>query len=161
MEYDGAGIKMIVCGTGHRPEDSEDEGIVRLKARVKLQNTPAVKTFITGMASGFDLWAGDEARLRGLGIICAVPWRTHKPRVDDQELYDVLLDAAEKVVYVTDVSEYPGPWVYQKRNEWMVDNSDAVMAYWSGKETGGTWNCIKYARKKNAKIANIYHDPPF
>ena len=152
---------MIVCGTGHRPEDSEPESWVRTKVRVKLQNTPKAETFITGMAAGFDLWAGSEALERGLGIVCAVPWQGHEPRKADVELYNELLAASERIVYVTDVQDYPGPWVYQKRNEWMVDNSDAVMAYWSGKETGGTWNCVKYARKKNAKIANIYHDPPF
>lgn len=152
---------MIVCGTGHRPEDSEAEDIVRLKVRVKLQNTPTATTFITGMAAGFDLWAGSQALESGLTIVCAVPWVGHEPRVKDKKLYNELLLTAHHTEYVTDVLEYPGPWVYQKRNEWMVDNSDAVMAYWSGKESGGTWNCVKYARKQKAKIANIYHDPPF
>lgn len=157
---------MIVCGTGHRPEDSEDEGVVRLKVRTKLKYTPEVTTFITGMAAGFDLWAGSEALESGLVIVCAVPWVGHEPRVKDKKLYKELIDSAETIKYVTDVQQYPGPWVYQKRNEWMVDNADAVMAYWSGKEEGGTWNCVKYARaqkkkRPDLKIANIYHDPPF
>lgn len=152
---------MIVCGTGHRPEDSEPEGIVRIKAATKLRYTKGVEQFITGMAAGFDLWAGHEALLQGIDIVCAVPWQGHAPRKGDEELYQTLLDSASKIVYVTEVKDYPGPWVYPKRNHWMVDNSDAVMAYWSGKETGGTWECVKYARSKKAKIANIYHDPPF
>jgi uncharacterized phage-like protein YoqJ len=152
---------MIICGTGHRPEDSEDEGIVRLKVRLKLEATPAATTFITGMAAGFDLWAGAQALEQGLTIVCAVPWVGHEPREGDEELYEKLLLAAHHTEYVTDVLDYPGPWVYHKRNEWMVDHADAVLAYWSGKEKGGTYACVQYARKKKAKIANIYHDPPF
>jgi uncharacterized phage-like protein YoqJ len=160
------GEKMIVCGTGHRPEDSEPEGIVRLKAATKLRYTPGVQQFVTGMAAGFDLWAGDEARMLGIDIVCAVPWRGHEPRVADRKLYSELMAAAKTIKYVLDEEDYPGPWVYQKRNEWMVDNSEAVMAYWSGVEKGGTWNCVKYARaqkkkRPELKITNIYNDPPF
>ena len=43
----------------------------------------------------------------------------------------------------------------QKRNRYMVDNSDIVLAIWNGKETGGTWNTIKYARSKNKEIRYI------
>jgi len=41
----------------------------------------------------------------------------------------------------------------------MVDNADIVIAVWNGdeKSKSGTWNCIKYARKKGKKI--IYIDP--
>lgn len=151
---------MIVAGTGHRPEDSEGETIVRTKARVKMQYTEGVDCFISGMAAGFDLWAADEARLLGLEVIAARPWTGHKPRNEDAELYETIIDYASKVVNVVDQMAYPGAWVYQKRNEWMVDNSDVVMAYWTGKEKGGTYNCIKYAKGKKP-IANIYYDPPF
>ena len=40
----------------------------------------------------------------------------------------------------------------QLRNQYMVDNSDLVLAIWNGKESGGTWNTIKYARKQGKKI---------
>ena len=39
----------------------------------------------------------------------------------------------------------------QKRNEYMVDNSDYVIAVWNGKPSG-TGNTVKYAKKKN-KVA--------
>jgi uncharacterized phage-like protein YoqJ len=152
---------MIVAGTGHRPEDSEGETIVRTKARVKLQYTDGVSAFICGMASGFDLWAADEARLLGLEVIAAKPWAGHSPRVEDKDLYERILAHASRIVDVNASETYPGAWVYQKRNEWMVDNADVVMSYWSGKEVGGTWNCVKYARKVKKPMTNIYHSPPF
>lgn len=160
--YDGTMTReLIIAGTGHRPEDSEPESWVRTKARVKLQYNDKVKVFIGGMAAGFDLWAADEARKLGLEVWAARPWATHTPRVEDAELYQSVLDYASKIVVVTDVEDYPGPWVYHARNEWMVDNADAVMAYWSGKEAGGTFACRNYAKKVGKPVANIYFDPPF
>ena len=34
----------------------------------------------------------------------------------------------------------------------MVDKSDLVIAVWNGKESGGTWNTIQYAKSKGKKI---------
>ena len=156
---------MIIAGTGHRPEDSEPESYVRTKARVKLQypnkSGLVIETFITGMAAGFDLWAGDEALNLGLDVWAAVPWKGHKPRKGDEALYERILAGASKIVWLNDSETYPGAFVYPNRNHWMVDNCDAVMAYWSGKEKGGTYECITYAREAKKPIANIYLDPPF
>lgn len=154
---------MIVAGTGHRPEASEPESWVRTKARVKLQYTEGIKTFICGMAAGFDLWAADEARKLDIEVWAAKPWALHKPRKGDEELYKTIEEYASRVVVVSETlgGKYPGAWVYPKRNHWMVDNADVVMAYWSGTESGGTHECVEYARSKNKKIANIYYDPPF
>ncbi len=149
-----------VAGTGHRSENCEDESIVRTKIRVKLQYTAGITTVVTGMANGYDLWLGDEALLLGIEVIAARPWAGHQPRKEDRELYDRIIAAASRVVNVNESQKYPGAWCYQKRNEWMVDHADAVMAYWDGTEDGGTWNCIEYARGKKP-IANIYYDPPF
>jgi len=158
-------MSLIVAGTGHRPEDCEDESVVRTKARVKLQypsrNGKIPSVFICGMASGFDLWAGDEARKLGIKVIAARPWAGHGPRNEDRELYDAIIAYASEVVNVNESENYPGAWVYHKRNEYMVDNADAVMAYWNGKESGGTFACRNYAIKVGKPIANIYYDPPF
>lgn len=39
----------------------------------------------------------------------------------------------------------------QKRNEYMVDNSDYVIAVWKGKPSG-TCNTVKYAMKNNKVV---------
>ena len=150
---------MIVAGTGHRSEDCEDEGIVRLKVRVCLsESRPDV--FICGMANGLDLWAADEARLLGIEVWAAKPWAGHGPRKGDEELYSRIENYASKVVNVVESETFPGNWCYQKRNEWMVDNATHVMAYYNGKPKGGTYNCITYAKGKKP-IRNIYGWPPF
>lgn len=152
---------MKIAITGHRPEDiTELEKDVRAKFKQTFEEAKP-EAVITGMAAGVDLWAGDEARLLGIPIIAARPWAGHTPREQDAELYAALCDAAHEVVEVDDSDSYPGPWVYHKRNEWMVDNSTHVLAYWSGKEKGGTFACIKYARKVKKPVRNIYDLPPF
>lgn len=145
---------MIVAFTGHRPEDCRSEEDVRSRFRSTLQETNP-NTVITGMAAGVDLWAADEARLLGIEIWAARPWSTHRPRHADLLLYTTILDAASKVVVVTKTDEYPGPWVYHKRNEWMVDNATHVLAYWSGKKVGGTFACINYAHGRKP-VRNVY-----
>lgn len=157
------GSGLIIAGTGHRPEDAEDEGIVRIKASTKLRYTDkTIGACITGMAAGFDLWYADEADKLGIDLIAAVPWKGHRPRQNDEELYAHILSVAKEVVYVSDSDDYPGPHIYQKRNEYMVDRADLIMAYWNpNKEFGGTYNCYKYAKKVEKPIANIWWDPPF
>lgn len=151
---------MIVAVTGHRPQDCEAETIVRQKFRTALRYSGA-DVVISGMAAGVDLWAGDEADGLGIPIWCAKPWAGHTARKEDEELYRKLIARAEKVVNVTPFDDYPGPWVYHKRNEWMVDNATHVLAYWNGKESGGTYACRQYAKKVEKPIRNIYTAAPF
>ena len=150
------GEEVIIAVTGHRPEDCpEEEFVIRDKFGAVYEEVKP-NTVIVGMASGVDLWAGHEAILRGIPTWAARPWRGHRPRKSDEELYQFIIDNADLVHVVTDVEEYPGPWVYHKRNEWMVDHSTHVLAYWSGKQSGGTFSCLNYARdKKNRPIRNI------
>lgn len=147
---------MIIALTGHRPEDCEDEGTVRRKVRDALESAAGVTTVITGMASGYDLWGGSEALALGLDVVAAKPWAGHGPRIADRELYARVIEGANRVVNVDDAESYPGPWVYHKRNEWMVDNATHLLAYWSGKKSGGTYACLRYAMKKQVPIRNIY-----
>ena len=42
----------------------------------------------------------------------------------------------------------------QKRNEYMVDLADRVIAVWDGSK-GGTANCVKYAEKVGKEIIRI------
>lgn len=148
---------MIIAVTGHRPEDCEDESIVRGRLRETLSESRP-STVIVGMAAGVDLWAGDEALGLGIDVWAAKPWETHGPRKVDADLYAKVIAGASKVVVVTETlgGKYPGPWAYHKRNEWMVDHATHVLAYWSGKESGGTYACYKYAKKVGRPVRNIY-----
>ena len=146
---------MRIAATGHRSERCKDEEAVRRKLRETLESAPKDTVIISGMANGWDLWAGSEALALGYEIWAAKPWKGHTARVEDAELYAQIIEASSRVINVVDSEEFPGNWAYQKRNEWMVDNATNILAYWDGVEKGGTWNCIKYARGKKP-IRNVY-----
>lgn len=56
--------------------------------------------------------------------------------------------------YTTTVSDHYFRACYQRRNEFMVDHSNLVIAVWNG-EKSGTKNTIDYAIKYGVKIINI------
>jgi uncharacterized phage-like protein YoqJ len=46
---------------------------------------------------------------------------------------------------------------FHKRNQYLVDNCDLLVAFWDGIKKGGTYSAMKYAKKVNreVKIVNI------
>ncbi len=152
---------MIVAATGHRPDDiAEPNEIVTLKARVQMQGKAT--RLICGMAAGFDLLAADAAIELGIPITAAVPWMGHQASLPKewQDHWQKVYDYSDTQHFLDERMAFPGKYIYFKRNEWMVDNADVVMAYWSGKEVGGTFHCVTYADGKKP-ITNIFNDPPF
>lgn len=145
---------MIISVTGHRPEKikiSETELYNLLSHNISEAKPEAV---IVGMAAGVDLIAGKVALDLNIDVVAAVPWMGHSPRIKDEELYQKIKDLAANVIYISDSIEYPGAYIYQMRNKFMVDNSTHLLAYYDG-TGGGTGNCIKYARGR-IPIRNIY-----
>lgn len=158
------------CFTGHRPQDLNGfnpqdnvEMLVKLRETIidHIENKD-VTTFISGMALGVDQWAARLVnKLKGtyphIKLVAAVPcdkqyeaWKRNPQAIKE---WHEIIDYCDEVVYVS--NEPYTNWCMQKRNEWMVDNSHYVIAVWSGKEYGGTWNCIKYAKKKDIEITHV------
>ena len=146
---------MILVLTGHRSDKIEDARRVRQAIHASLiEAEPDI--VVCGMANGFDLYGGHAACNLGFKVWAAKPWAGHKPRKDDVAIYDSIIMFADKVIDVTDYDKYPGPWVYQKRNEWMIDRGTHVLAYWDG-SPGGTNNCLKYNREtRKLRVRNLY-----
>lgn len=152
---------MIICGTGHRPNKLggySDEAHIKLIDLAKwwLHCTDTDKA-ISGMALGWDMAIAEACCQLELPWIAAVPFEGQEkawPK-QSQEIYHKTLAFADEVVYVCE-SGY-APWKMQKRNEWMVNNSDRVLALWDG-STGGTGNCIGYANKVNKPIINLWDE---
>ena len=140
--------------SGHRPEKINDPAWIRAQIRWVLEGTLLANHLIQGMAPGVDIWSAEIARQIGLLYTCARPWAGHKPRKDNVKGYEDAIYFADKVVVVNPAVNYPGAWVYQKRNEWMVDHGDVLLAVWDG-SSGGTSNCVEYAEKKSRPIYRI------
>lgn len=89
----------------------------------------------------------------------AIPYSGHESKWSEEwkNKLDKCKSVANIITNVETISNYKSNNVYQKlqkRNEYMIDEADFVIAVWDGIEKGGTWNAIKYARfkKKEMKI---------
>jgi uncharacterized phage-like protein YoqJ len=155
---------MIVAGTGHRPNKLGGYGKDAQQRLIDLaidffdsHAGEQVTEVISGMALGWDMALAEAACQLEIPWTAAIPFEGQQlawPR-PSQEAYEKTLVFAKNIVYVCE----PGyaAWKMQKRNEWMVDNCDAVLALWDGSD-GGTGNCIKYANKINKPIINLWEN---
>jgi uncharacterized phage-like protein YoqJ len=150
---------MIVCGTGHRPNKLGGYGKQSFGRLVYLahdwlgENKP--DKVVSGMALGWDQALAVATVNYKIPLIAAIPFEgqeTAWPK-ESQDYFHRILKRASEIKYVCE----PGyaSWKMQERNKWMCDNSDLVLALWDG-SSGGTGNCIEYAKKQDKKIVNLY-----
>jgi len=152
----------VLSGTGHRPNKLGDEyqliGPITTPLREKTAQLIELlkpKKIISGMALGFDQILALAALELNIPLLAAVPCDDQE-RIwpsKSQELYWKILNNPLCETLVVS----PGPYHVSKmniRNNWMCDNSDALLAAWDG-SSGGTANCVKYARKIGMNIFYI------
>ena len=161
---------MICCVTGHRPKGfpfpyGNDGPMYHIYKNALLCEIRKVvlmgyTEFISGMADGVDLdFAEYVLYLKNheefdIKLEAALPYAakpTKRPTAYRERKDDILFDC-DSVVSVSP-SYHKG--CMQKRNRYMVDKSDLVIAVWNGEEKGGTWDTIKYARDNNKTIRYI------
>lgn len=169
------------CFTGHRPEklggyDYNSPKNKEIKKRLEeacknLIQSEGVDTFIVGGALGIDQMAFDVVyslkETYDLKIVVAIPFKNQASKwpISSVNYYNSQLSKADSLVYVDTLERYAikgytigdyYPAKMQKRNEYMVDNSDFIIAYFDGSK-GGTANCLKYwERVKDSKPINIF-----
>lgn len=151
---------MIVAFTGHRPNKLGGYKIpnptyysVYRHLEKTLKELKPEKA-ISGMALGVDQWAAMICVNLGIPFIAAVPFPGQECKWPEQSqrIYKLLLKKADDIVMVNDAPFAASK--LQKRNEWMVDQCDQLIAVYNGTE-GGTHNCVKYAEKQGKKIIRI------
>lgn len=149
------------CFTGHRPEKllrSGNEIRTDLEREIRKAIADGFTVFITGMARGVDLDAGEivlHLRTEGFPIrlICASPYPgfEHSWSEECQRRYNSILNKADLVRYIC--PRYIRG-CFQKRNEWMVNHSARVIAVFNG-QPSGTKNTIEYAYKQRVPVIQI------
>lgn len=149
------------CFTGHRPSKlsiSESDAKALLLRAVESAVESGYTTFITGMAEGIDVWAGEivlslRVNKPFLKLICAVPYPSFGLYREEGEKnrYNRIIHSAD---FVHMVSMRYTSSCYKKRNIWMVDNSSRLIAAYSGAQ-GGTRSTINYANEKGLEVVNI------
>lgn len=151
--------EMIVAGTGHRPDKLggyDDAVMLRvLKLAFDWLDENKPDHVISGGALGWDQQLANAAKTLEIPYTMALPFEGFEDRwqARDKKRLANLIKSATQVCYICDPG-YAG-WKMQKRNEWMVDNCDTILALWNG-TSGGTGNCISYANKKGKPIINLW-----
>lgn len=92
-----------------------------------------------------------EMKIPWVAAIPFVGQESQWPRTS-QEFYKELLSYAYCTFVVTGGGY--SPHKMQRRNQWMVDNCDLLVAVWDG-TNGGTGNCVEYAQSVNREIYRI------
>jgi uncharacterized phage-like protein YoqJ len=142
---------MILGATGHRIITNYNATYLSIQNKLK-ELSP--EHTISGMAIGFDQMFAVICIRLGIPFIAAVPFVGQENTWPDniKIQYDKILTKAKEVVIVS-----PGEFSKEKfhiRNEWIVDHSDKILAYYDGSPSG-TGHCYKYASKMNKEIFRI------
>ena len=119
-----------------------------------------IRNFISGFAIGFDMMAAEVvAALKqshpDIILTAAIPFNGQASRFSfyDRKRYDRLLKEADEVIVLSD-SYYPR--CFLERDEFMVNNASSLIAYYDGREKGGTFYTIRKAMAQNIPIVNVF-----
>ena len=142
---------MKTCAfTGHRPQhlpfgmNENDDRCVKLKEALKEQiinliEAEDVTHFITGMALGVDLYAAE--------IVLDLKARYPNITMAQRERYYGIAAQCDKE---TMLQSHYSPDCMDKRNRYMVDHANFIIAVWDGRPSG-TGKTVTYARGRNGK----------
>lgn len=160
------------CFTGYRPAKLPFDVNVKNKEYFDFENLvidgilklaeEGCSVFYSGMAMGFDIFCAECVLLLkkfnkiSLKLVCVIPFKGQSSTFPKswQERYEKILNECDEAIIL---SEEYFKGCYQKRNIFMVDNSDYVLTWFDGK-AGGTKNTVDYAIKQNRFVLNLNND---
>lgn len=160
-----------VCFTGNRPEklqspyqeDSSQMQLMKKVLRWELEELvkQGAKDFYTGMAQGIDLIAAEQLLAlgrEGITLTAVIPFRGQAAGWEQfwRDRYErVLSQCSRKIV----LAEHYTPQCFQKRNAFMVEHSDLVLAVIGGKsqkQRGGSWQTVRIALRQGKPVQAIF-----
>lgn len=140
----------------------------RLSEQFELLYQKGVRRFYVGGALGVDMWAGEillrlkeRPEYSDIELIIALPFKGHEKNWDERSksrLAFLIRHSSEMVVVGDDSVNVPE--CYKKRNYYIVDHADALVAvYDNGRNIrSGTGQTIWYAMKKKIPVILIHPD---
>jgi uncharacterized phage-like protein YoqJ len=157
------------CFTGHNPQslpfrfNENTQLCIALnealkKEIVKMIEENFVTYFISGMAIGAELYAAkivldlkkqySQLFLEG-ALSCETQANNWREKYREQ-YFNILAECDKTILLQTHYSDN----CIQKQNEYIVNNSDYIIAVWNGKPYG-TGKTVKYAQSKGLEITKI------
>lgn len=158
------------CFSGHRPQNMpwgyNETGLRfwifkrKLKKAIEKNINDGYHNFICGMALGADMLFAEtvislKEKYPDISLECALPCinQPAKWSYDSNVRYYNIIKKADKVTYVSKREYHKG--CMEKRNKYMVSNSNKLIAAYNGKEFGGTVQTLSYAMEENLTIEII------
>ena len=166
------GVNRICCFTGYRPhrfafspDGLRPEHVQEaLRRQIGRLYDEGYRTFITGMCVGVDLWAAEAViALQSVHpdamLVAAIPFEGQEAvwPLSARRQYRRVREMCQRVEVL---SKTGGSAAYLRRNRWMVDSADTVLAVYAlGTDDvrSGTAATVRYARQKQRRI--LYIDP--
>lgn len=156
--------------TGHRPQslpfgfNEDDDHCIALKRKlrdeiVRLIEEHEVSYFITGMALGVDMYAAEivlglkASQYPAILLESAIPFE-EQPSKWTEEQRDRYYDIASKCDKETLIQKRYSPDCFDRRNRYMVDYADYLIAVWNGKPSG-TGKTVRYAQRQGKPVITI------
>ncbi|MFI3259256.1 MAG: SLOG family protein [Rikenellaceae bacterium] len=152
---------MNISFTGHRDYNYKEHEqrlntlLVELVESAKCE----VVNFYSGMAKGFDIEAAMSVLLLreeypNVRLHAVIPYTGQANGFDEVERakYEVIKETADSCVVLS--KEYH-TGTFHQRNDYLVDKSEIVVAYYNGEPKGGTHYTVRRARKRGRKLYNL------
>lgn len=162
-------IDLSCAFTGHRPVhfsfkyNEKHKDCIALKQAIRREVMGLIEknvtTFYCGMALGVDTWGAEvvlelKASRKELKLIAALPCQTQANHwsPEQRKRYLDLLPQCDDVIYVS--NQYT-PACMLRRNRYMVDRAQHLIAVYDGLGKGGTAYTVKYAQRSKRNVIII------
>ena len=142
---------MKIAITGNRNLTEADKSLLTQKIK-ELVSNPQIEKIFFGGARGADTEALKVAlaeRKTNVILTCVVPNTIEHQPYETREISRL---ADEIIELKNEISPNDRFKAYKIRKEYMIDNADEVVAFWSSDFRSGTYSAINYARKQNKKV---------
>lgn len=154
---------MIMAATGHRPDklgrEYDYNGPITTWIRQEIEKIlidEKPTKIISGMAIGVDQIFALVGLKLNIPLLAAIPFEGQEkrwPKSSQKIFYDILNNPLTEQVIVCE-GGYAG-YKFIRRDHYMVDNCNKLLAVYNGDESGGTWQTWKYAIKNKCPIIRI------
>jgi predicted Rossmann fold nucleotide-binding protein DprA/Smf involved in DNA uptake len=153
--------------TGHRPGRIPDVAAAARAAERALDELKARHpklVVVTGGATGFDQMMAQACVRRRIPYELVLPcmpdlftayWRPEQ-RMMLAELCHRAVDVQVLYEHLTPLDVTPG--VYHARNRAIVRQTDILVAFWNGRQNGGTWQTIQAAMEADQPVFKRFHE---
>lgn len=164
--------ELTCCFTGHRLQkfsfknNENDPRCLELRTwlnkKVAQFAANGYRRFITGMALGTDQWGAQAVILQkqiygDITLEAAIPYKSFHESwsSEHQKTFLTIINQCSEIQYLSD--QFSMDAIFQQ-NYYMVDHSESVIGIWDGRQSGGTYRTIHYAKRQHKNIICLNPD---